>query len=131
MDNPDSIIGWGGFYGLGLFAESKTVVLLAAICQVINYLFIVFVESPHMRKIHGGKLRPISGIQSGVTDIFLDMVEKNPRIQKLNKKARREISKIKKRITTEIKGLSIHDRIGLQKAKSTLFENLLLKKKKS
>ncbi len=44
MNNPESVIGFAGYYGLALFAESWDIFLLALFCQVSNYLFVVLVE---------------------------------------------------------------------------------------
>jgi phosphatidylethanolamine N-methyltransferase len=107
MDNPDSIVGYAGFYGVALIVESKTVLLLAFFSQVANFLFVVLVERHHMRKIHGERIRASSGISAAFGEIIRDVVDKNPTLRELNEKASHEIEKIKQKILEEADKLDL------------------------
>lgn len=115
MDNPDSIVGYAGFYGVGLIAESKTVLLLALFSQVANFLFVVLVERQHMRKIHGENMRPSSGIASALKEIVRDVIAKNPKLRELNERASQEIDKIQIKILEEADKLT--DKIMVERIK--------------
>ena len=103
MDNPDSIVGYAGFYGAALFAESRHVLYLALFSQILNFCFVTLVERPHMRRLHGEQLRKTSGISSAVQEILQDMIDKNPRLRELNDKAQVELDKAKEKIIQEYK----------------------------
>lgn len=98
MDNPDSIVGYAGFYGLALFFESRTLALIALFSQLANFAFVVFVERPHMRKIYGENMRPASGIGAAFDLVLNDVLEKNPRFREWNTKAQDEIDKLKQKL---------------------------------
>ena len=134
MDNPDTIVGMAGFYGMALASESYTMLSLAAFSQLSNFFvhrtcrkvtelhkLVSICSSPHMKKLHGTRLRPINGITSAVLDIFTEMADKNPRLKKLNQKAQHEIQKylhlyvvnlctyrMKKRVLTQISGINLN-----------------------
>jgi len=72
LDNPDSVIGFVGYYGIALFFESPVAFAIAVFSQVINYLFILMVERPHMNKFYGSEVRKESGIESALGEIISD-----------------------------------------------------------
>eukprot|EP01028_Stygiella_incarcerata_P004237 TRINITY_DN1907_c0_g1_i1.p1 TRINITY_DN1907_c0_g1~~TRINITY_DN1907_c0_g1_i1.p1 ORF type:complete len:726 (+),score=164.15 TRINITY_DN1907_c0_g1_i1:274-2178(+) len=53
LNNPDSLMGFAGLYGLAILTRSWTVLWLAMFAQFSNYLFVRFVETPFMRKRYG------------------------------------------------------------------------------
>lgn len=106
MDNPDSIVGYAGFYGLGLITESSTVLMLALFSQMANFLFVALVERPHMRRIHGERMRESSGIGSAMQEIVGDLLEQNPKLRDLNDKAAVEIDRFQQRLLLEVDKLA-------------------------
>jgi len=81
MDNPDSIVGFAAFYGIAIFFESKAMFFVALFSQVCQLLFVVFVERPHMRRVHGDKIRSESGIESAFQQIIVDVLNENPTLK--------------------------------------------------
>lgn len=120
MDNPDSIVGYAGFYGLALFFESSTLAIIALLSQLANFGFVVFVERPHMRKIYGENLRPASGIGAAFDIVLGDVLEKNPRFKEWSTKAQDEFDRLKQKMVIEIEKLSDKDlkRDLLEKSKA-------------
>eukprot|EP00004_Rigifila_ramosa_P025899 TRINITY_DN7860_c0_g1_i1.p1 TRINITY_DN7860_c0_g1~~TRINITY_DN7860_c0_g1_i1.p1 ORF type:complete len:759 (-),score=183.84 TRINITY_DN7860_c0_g1_i1:16-2109(-) len=53
FNNPDSVLGYAGLYGLAIIAQSWPLFLLAAFSQGLHGLFVKFVEVPHMRARYG------------------------------------------------------------------------------
>eukprot|EP00727_Mastigamoeba_balamuthi_P008113 m51a1_g3922 putative phosphatidylethanolamine n-methyltransferase (709) ;mRNA; r:180021-182700 len=102
MDNPDAVVGYAGFYGMALIAESRTMLVLAMFSQLCHFLFVVFVERPHMYKKHGENLRANSGISSAVREILIEAIESNRTLKELNDKAQAEIDQIKANLLEEI-----------------------------
>ncbi len=80
LENPDSQIGFAGFYGLALLSESFTLFSLAAFGQVSSYLFVLLVERPHMRRKYGDAVRGTSGAASALLQIVGEEVKKAKKI---------------------------------------------------
>jgi phosphatidylethanolamine N-methyltransferase len=55
-------MGHAAFWGMTLICNSWTIFILAMFSQVSTFLFLHFVESPHMRKIYGDKVRKDAGV---------------------------------------------------------------------
>ena len=81
MDNPNSIIGYAAFYGIAIFFECKPMFYVALFSQACQLLFVVLVERPHMRRIHGDKIRSESGIESALQEIIDDALRENPTLK--------------------------------------------------
>jgi len=81
MDNPDSIIGYAAFYGIAIFFECKTMIFVGIFSQLCQILFVVLVERPHMRRVHGDKIRSESGIESAFQEIIDDVLKENPSLK--------------------------------------------------
>ena len=95
MDNPDCIIGYAAFYGLAVFFECRSMFFVALFSQACQLLFVVLVERPHMRKVHGDKIRSMSGIESAFQQIVDDALRENPGLKS-------HIDALKERVTTKI-----------------------------
>lgn len=52
LNNPDSLMGFMGYYGVALLVSNWMVLVLAIFAQTTNYLFVQLVEVPHMRKLY-------------------------------------------------------------------------------
>ncbi|KAN0018798.1 hypothetical protein ACTFIU_008731 [Dictyostelium citrinum] len=102
LNNPDSVTGFAGFYGLSLIAGSFPLFALSIFSQVANFLFIKFVEKPHMKRLYGSKVRSQSGISKGIQEIVNELTETSPPIQKLVTKTRNLTERVEKRVSDRI-----------------------------
>ncbi|KAF9927492.1 phosphatidylethanolamine N-methyltransferase [Linnemannia zychae] len=62
VNNPEKVMGHAAFWGMALICNSWSIFILAMFSQVSNFLFLHYVESPHMRKIYGDKVRKDAGV---------------------------------------------------------------------
>jgi len=85
INNPECVTGYAGYYGLALISNSWTIYALAIVSQITNFLFMMYVERPQMKKLHGNKIRTRSGISTAVTEIVQEVVEKSPPLKKVAK----------------------------------------------
>jgi phosphatidylethanolamine N-methyltransferase len=76
LNNPDSVTGCAGLYGLALMSGSSTVFGLALASQVCNWLFTYYVERPHVRRLHGDKVRTTAGSLTAVREIASEAITK-------------------------------------------------------
>eukprot|EP00002_Diphylleia_rotans_P026004 TRINITY_DN5165_c0_g1_i1.p1 TRINITY_DN5165_c0_g1~~TRINITY_DN5165_c0_g1_i1.p1 ORF type:complete len:821 (+),score=166.76 TRINITY_DN5165_c0_g1_i1:53-2515(+) len=67
LNNPDSIVGYAGLYGLAVSALSWDLCFLALICQGLHLLFVRLVEVPHMQSKYSD-MRADGGISSAIKD---------------------------------------------------------------
>ena len=56
LNNPDTVTGYAGLYGLALIAQSWQVLALALVSQAMNFLFLVCVEIPYMKTLYPSKV---------------------------------------------------------------------------
>ncbi|KAF9926911.1 phosphatidylethanolamine N-methyltransferase [Modicella reniformis] len=94
VNNPEKVMGHAAFWGMTLICNSWTIFILAMFSQVSTFLFLHFVESPHMRKIYGDKIRKEAGVVKTVKAATI-----------LPQKVKDEVTKIREKLgeTTEIK----------------------------
>ncbi|ORZ04453.1 phospholipid methyltransferase-domain-containing protein [Lobosporangium transversale] len=62
VNNPEKVMGHAAFWGMTLICSSWPIFILAMFSQISNFLFLHFVESPHMRRIYGDKVRKDAGV---------------------------------------------------------------------
>jgi phosphatidylethanolamine N-methyltransferase len=62
VNNPEKVMGHAAFWGMALICNSSSIFILAMFSQISNFLFLHYVESPHMRKIYGDKIRKDAGV---------------------------------------------------------------------
>ncbi|KAF9566444.1 phosphatidylethanolamine N-methyltransferase [Mortierella alpina] len=107
VNNPEKVMGHAAFWGMTLICNSWSIFILAMFSQVSNFLFLHFVESPHMRKIYGDKIRKDAGVVKTVKAA-----------QILPKKMKEEVSKIREKLeeTPEIKDVLQRTRVVSEKA---------------
>ncbi|KAF9126094.1 phosphatidylethanolamine N-methyltransferase, partial [Linnemannia schmuckeri] len=108
VNNPEKVMGHAAFWGMTLICNSWSIFILAMFSQVSNFLFLHYVESPHMRKIYGDKVRKDAGVVKTVKAA-----------QILPKKMKDEVvSKIREKIeeTPEIKDVLQRTREVSEKA---------------
>jgi len=113
INNPDSVTGFAGYYGLALLSDSWTIFGLALFSQAAHLLFVRYVEIDHMRKLYGDKIRAKAGIQTAIAEIVNEAVEKNPNLKKLSKSAKDLNSKAK------IEAEKLYGRVSEMKVKAT------------
>lgn len=106
VNNPEIVTGFAGYYGLALISNSWTIYALALLSQIANYLFLMYVERPHMKKMHGNKIRTRSGVSTAVTQIMNEVVQKSPPLKKvaksvsdLNTKAEKTVKEGKEKLS--------------------------------
>ncbi|KAG0003874.1 phosphatidylethanolamine N-methyltransferase [Modicella reniformis] len=107
VNNPEKVLGHAAFWGMALICNNWSIFILAMFSQVANFLFLQYVESPHMRKIYGDKIRKDAGVVKTV---------KAARI--LPKKMKEEVTKIREKLeeTPEIKDVLQKTRVVSEKA---------------
>ncbi|KAL8856876.1 MAG: hypothetical protein Q9178_006593 [Gyalolechia marmorata] len=62
LNNPERVIGLAGVWGAALITGSSAILGLAVFSHVLTFMFIQFVERPHMQKLYGQSLRRESGL---------------------------------------------------------------------
>ncbi|KAF9542338.1 phosphatidylethanolamine N-methyltransferase [Mortierella hygrophila] len=62
VNNPEKVMGHAAFWGMALICNSSSIFILAMFSQISNFLFLHYVESPHMRMIYGDKVRKDAGV---------------------------------------------------------------------
>ncbi|KAG0262475.1 phosphatidylethanolamine N-methyltransferase [Actinomortierella ambigua] len=62
VNNPEKVMGHAAFWGMTLICNSWSIFILALFSQISNFLFLQYVEGPHMRKIYGNKVRKDAGV---------------------------------------------------------------------
>jgi len=68
LNNPEKVMGHAGQYGLALMSGNWVVFALALFSQCLTFLFLHYVESVHMKKLYGHKVRKESGLSSALSD---------------------------------------------------------------
>jgi len=87
LNNPESVTGCAGFYGLALMSGSWTMFALALFSQVNNFAFDRLVEKPHMERLYGSQIRDKAGIETAIGSIAKEAVEKTKmHVDKLKQK---------------------------------------------
>ena len=91
-------MGHAAFWGMTLICNSWSIFILAMFSQVSNFLFLHFVESPHMRKIYGNKVRKDAGVVKTVKAASI-----------LPQKVKDEVSKIREKLGETAVSGKAHD----------------------
>jgi len=99
INNPECVTGYAGYYGLAMISNSWTIYALALISQIANFLFLMYVERPHMKKMHGNKIRTRSGISTAVTEILEEVVDKSPPLKKVVSESKEKFGQLRQRAT--------------------------------
>ncbi|KAI9143275.1 phospholipid methyltransferase-domain-containing protein [Paraphysoderma sedebokerense] len=66
LNNPEKIMGHAAFWGMTLMSSSPILFVVALFGQISNFLFLKFVERPHMEKLYGDQVRKESGVTKTV-----------------------------------------------------------------
>jgi len=72
LNNPENVTGFAAHYGLALLSGHWIVFALALLSQVGNFLFVKYVERPHMKALYGSSVRTHSGIAAAVQSMLLE-----------------------------------------------------------
>ncbi|KAG0253722.1 phosphatidylethanolamine N-methyltransferase [Mortierella polycephala] len=107
VNNPEKVMGHAAFWGMTLICNSWSIFILALFSQISNFLFLHYVESPHMRKVYGDKIRKEAGVVKTVKAASI-----------LPQKMKDEVSKIRGKLeeTPEIKDVLQRTRVVSGKA---------------
>ncbi|KAG0168996.1 phosphatidylethanolamine N-methyltransferase [Apophysomyces sp. BC1034] len=62
LNNPEKIMGHAAFWGMTLMTNSWTIFGLALFSQISSFLFLHYVEAPHMQKLYGDQIRKEAGL---------------------------------------------------------------------
>ncbi|EFA80267.1 Phosphatidylethanolamine N-methyltransferase [Heterostelium album PN500] len=128
LNNPDSVLGFAGYYGLSLIGGSLPLFAIAISSQVANFLFVKYVEHPHMKKLYGTKIRSQSGIARGIQEIVNEAVSSSPHMQKFShyvNKTRHYTEKVEKKVTEKLNTIieELRDKgIPLSSEQSAIFK---------
>ncbi|KAL1922139.1 uncharacterized protein VTP21DRAFT_10781 [Calcarisporiella thermophila] len=76
LNNPEKIMGHAAFWGMTLIANHPVIFGLALFSQVSNFLFLNYVEYPHMQKLYGAQLRKEAGLTRTIKNATLPPLDK-------------------------------------------------------
>ncbi|KAI8373027.1 phospholipid methyltransferase-domain-containing protein [Radiomyces spectabilis] len=62
LNNPEKVMGHAAFWGMTLMTNSWIIYGLTLFSQISNFLFLHYVEAPHMRKLYGDEIRKEAGL---------------------------------------------------------------------
>ncbi|PLW40083.1 hypothetical protein PCANC_16345 [Puccinia coronata f. sp. avenae] len=62
LNNPERSMGGAGFIGMSLISGNKFVFALALGSVLCHWWFLSFVETPHMKKVYGDRIRKEAGL---------------------------------------------------------------------
>ncbi|ORY07709.1 hypothetical protein K493DRAFT_201788 [Basidiobolus meristosporus CBS 931.73] len=104
LNNPEKLIGHAAFWGITLMSNSMIIYGLALFSHISSFLFLQYVEAPHMRKLYGNTIRKEAGLTRSVkTAKFIpkpirERLEETPEIQMIVMNTR-AAEKIVERVT--------------------------------
>ncbi|CAG8496684.1 15591_t:CDS:10 [Funneliformis mosseae] len=91
LNNPEKLMGHAAFWGITLIANSWLIFSLALFAQISNFLFLRYVESPHMQRLYGDKIRKEAGVTKTIK-----------RVNIIPGKVREEVSKIREALEIQV-----------------------------
>ncbi|MBW0483024.1 hypothetical protein O181_022739 [Austropuccinia psidii MF-1] len=62
LNNPERSMGGAAFFGMSLMSGHKAVFVIALASVLCHWWFLSFVESPHMKKVYGDRIRKEAGL---------------------------------------------------------------------
>eukprot|EP01100_Stratorugosa_tubuloviscum_P000169 TRINITY_DN1036_c1_g3_i1.p1 TRINITY_DN1036_c1_g3~~TRINITY_DN1036_c1_g3_i1.p1 ORF type:complete len:701 (-),score=249.82 TRINITY_DN1036_c1_g3_i1:108-2210(-) len=80
LNNPDSVTGFAGYYGLAIIGDNWIIYALALFAQISNFIIVEYIEKEHMKTLYGSKLRVESGIEVAVREIIISDVPQGKKI---------------------------------------------------
>ncbi|CAB4392806.1 unnamed protein product [Rhizophagus irregularis] len=83
LNNPEKLIGHAAFWGITLMANSWLIFGLALFAQISSFLFLHYVESPHMRKLYGDKIRKDAGVTKTIKRVKIIPVKVKEEVSKI------------------------------------------------
>ncbi|KXS13762.1 hypothetical protein M427DRAFT_58356 [Gonapodya prolifera JEL478] len=63
LNNPEKVMGQASLWGITLICGSWTLFAVSIFGHVSSYLFLEYVEAPHMRRVYGSSVRELGGIE--------------------------------------------------------------------
>jgi phosphatidylethanolamine N-methyltransferase len=130
LNNPDSVTGFAGYYGMALVSSSWFVFALAVFSHACNFLFVELVEKPHMYKMYGHEnIREKSGMSTAMGEIWDEEAEKlkarvknHPIAQKVTREVSDKVKQfqahpIARKVSAEVKEVKEKMKDNLEKFK--------------
>lgn len=74
LNNPELIFGQAAYWGVALIVADWRMTLLAAFAFLTNYLFLQWVEAPHLKRLYGERVRTDSGVTKVVNNAIDSLV---------------------------------------------------------
>jgi phosphatidylethanolamine N-methyltransferase len=53
LNNPEKVIGYAAFWGISVICNSRWLYGLTLFGQISTYIFLEYIEGPHMKKLYG------------------------------------------------------------------------------
>ncbi|KDQ08942.1 hypothetical protein BOTBODRAFT_37465 [Botryobasidium botryosum FD-172 SS1] len=95
LNNPERTMSGAAFFGLALISSSKLPFALAVISHLSHWLFLSFVENPHMRKLYGDSLRKEAGFAKTIRKVAVKNAGKHaPEFQRVVDEVRGTFEKV-------------------------------------
>ncbi|KAJ3206302.1 phosphatidylethanolamine N-methyltransferase [Clydaea vesicula] len=67
LNNPEKLIGQAAFWGVTIICNSWALFAVTLFGQISTWLFLQYVELPHMKKIYGlNKVRKLAGVENSI-----------------------------------------------------------------
>eukprot|EP01135_Chromosphaera_perkinsii_P011681 Nk52_evm4s2474 gene=Nk52_evmTU4s2474 len=98
LNNPEKVMGFAGFYGAGLVVNDWRVFGVVLFSHLSWFCFLHFVESPHMQKLYGERVRAESGLTSALM--------KGARIEELRKRIHTIVDPVVKPLKEDLNNLT-------------------------
>eukprot|EP01083_Nonionella_stella_P289047 983715_1 len=75
LNNPDCVTGYAALYGMALISQNMTMLGLAFMAQMMNVVFVMTVEVPHMHRLYTSGVRTDSPLPKAVKKFIADKTE--------------------------------------------------------
>lgn len=126
LNNPEKYMGFAGFYGLALISSNLYVFVLALFSQLSWTLFLQYVETPHMNKLYGDKLRHESGLTAALKmkteEVKTKAVQK---VEPLTKEVVKIVEPLLFRRSSSIKQIPFQETLTVEVVEKKLVEYMI------
>jgi len=119
MNNPDCVLGFLGHYGLALVLRSWRVFWVALLSNLANYLFVHFVEVPHMERNYSN-LRDAAALER----VLREQVERVPIVRQVSGKLRLEATKSTTVLRQKTKEQALQVQDKLEKLRADIVDDI-------
>jgi phosphatidylethanolamine N-methyltransferase len=81
LNNPEKLMGHASFWAATLLAPQPVVFFLAGFGHLLMWLFLEFVEKPHMQRLYGSNVREWSGVEKVVRNEVSSRIDRAPLVK--------------------------------------------------